>query len=148
MRHTMLAGALAITATITAANAEMLRRESARPVAEVAERLEKIVKEKGFTVFARVDHAAGAQSVGQTLRPTQLLIFGNPAGGTPLMQAQQTMGMALPLRVLVWQDADGKTWIGHDAMPALAAERGLKDHPALGRIGEALKGMTDAAAAP
>ena len=68
-------------------------------------RLEAVVKAKGLTVFARIDHAAGAAEAGLPLRPTELLIFGNAKGGTPLMQSAQTIGIDLPLKALVWQDA-------------------------------------------
>ncbi len=75
---------------------------------ETMDRLEAEVKAKGLTVFARVDHAAGAAEVGMQLRPTELLIFGNARGGTPLMQASQVAGIDLPLKALVYQDAAGK----------------------------------------
>ena len=71
------------------------------------ERLLQVLKAKGVTVFAQIDHAAGAAGVGLTLRPTTLVVFGNPAAGTPLMQAAQTAGIDLPLKALVWQDAEG-----------------------------------------
>jgi uncharacterized protein (DUF302 family) len=132
-----------------AAQAEMLRRESPRPVPATIDRLEAVLRERGFTIFARVDHAAGARSVGQELRPTMLLIFGNPMGGTPMMQAEQTMGLALPLRALAWQDAAGKTWLGYEAMADAAAQRGLsREHPAVGRVGQALAGIVEAVVAP
>jgi uncharacterized protein (DUF302 family) len=75
-----------------------------------------------LTVFARVDHAAGAASVGLTLRPTDVVIFGNPMGGTALMQDQQSAGIDLPLKVLVWEDADGKVWLTYND-PAWVAQR-------------------------
>jgi uncharacterized protein (DUF302 family) len=71
-------------------------------------RLEAGVKAKGMAIFARIDHAAGAAEVGMSLRPTELLVFGSPKRGTPLMQSAQTIGIDLPLKVLVWQDASGK----------------------------------------
>jgi uncharacterized protein (DUF302 family) len=77
-------------------------------------RLEAVVKAKGLTVFARIDHAAGAAEVGLPLRPTELLIFGNAKGGTPLMQSAQTIGIDLPLKALVWQDASGNTWLSYN----------------------------------
>ena len=133
----------------SASQAEMLRKESALPVAATMDRLEGILKEKGFKIFARVDHAAGAKSVNLELRPTELIIFGNPTGGTPLMQAEQTMGLSLPLRALAWQDAAGKVWLGYDAVGDLAAARGVaKDHPAALRTADALKAFTDAAVKP
>jgi uncharacterized protein (DUF302 family) len=80
---------------------------------ETLDRLEADVKAKGLTVFARIDHAAGAAAVGLTLLPTAVLIFGNARGGTPLMQANQLIGIELPLKVLVWQDTSGKTWLSY-----------------------------------
>lgn len=79
-----------------------------------ADRLEAAIKAKGLTVFARVDHAAAATAVGLALRPTEVLLFGNAKGGTPLMQARQTIGIDLPLKALVWQDSDGKTWLSYN----------------------------------
>lgn len=80
-------------------------------VSETLDRLEKALKVINITVFARVDHAAGAASVAMPLRPTELLIFGSPRGGTPLMQSVQTVGIDLPLKVLAWQDAGGQVWL-------------------------------------
>jgi uncharacterized protein (DUF302 family) len=78
------------------------------------DRLEASLKAGGVIVFARIDHAAGAISVGMSLRPTELLIFGNPKGGTPLMQANQTIGIDLPLKVLAWEDASGGVWVTYN----------------------------------
>ena len=92
---------------------------------ETMDRLEAEVKAKGMTVFARIDHAAGAAQVGLELRPTELLIFGNAKGGTPLMQAKQTIGIDLPLKALVWQDASGSTWLSYNDPRWLAERHGL-----------------------
>jgi uncharacterized protein (DUF302 family) len=81
---------------------------------ETMDRLEADVRAKGVTVFARIDPTAGATAVGLTLRPTELMIFGNARGGTPLMQAAQTIGIDLPLKALVWQDASGDTWLSYN----------------------------------
>src|SRR5437868_4768381 len=81
---------------------------------ETMDRLVAEIGAKGLKVFARIDHAAGAAEVGLTLRPTELIIFGNARGGTPLMQSAQTVGIDLPLKALVWQDAAGKTWISYN----------------------------------
>lgn len=81
---------------------------------ETMDRLEAEVKAKGLTVFARVDHAGGAAAVGMELRPTEVLIFGNACGGTPLMQSNQTAGIDLPLKALVYQDAAGKVWLAYN----------------------------------
>jgi uncharacterized protein (DUF302 family) len=88
-------------------------------------RLDAAVKARGMTVFARVDHAAGAAEAGLSLRPTDLLIFGNARGGTPLMQAGQTIGLDLPLKVLVWQDAAGDTWLSWNDPQWLVRRHGL-----------------------
>jgi uncharacterized protein (DUF302 family) len=94
---------------------------------ETMKRLETEVKAKGLTVFAHVDHAAGAAAVGLPLRPTDLLIFGNARGGTPLMQAVQTVGIDLPLKALVWQDESGTTWLSYNDPAFLAHRHGLGD---------------------
>ena len=89
---------------------------------ETMDRLDAEIRAKGMEVFARIDHAAGAAEVGLTLRPTELVIFGNARGGTPLMQASQTTGIDLPLKVLVWQDAADKTWLSYNE-PSWIAQR-------------------------
>jgi uncharacterized protein (DUF302 family) len=88
-------------------------------------RLETAVKAKGMTVFARIDHAAGAAAVGLSLRPTEVLVFGNAKAGTPLMQSVQTIGIDLPLKALVWQDASGDTWLSYNDPDWLAQRHGL-----------------------
>jgi uncharacterized protein (DUF302 family) len=80
---------------------------------ETMDRLAAETKAKGMTVFARIDHAGGAAEVGLPLRPTELLIFGNAKAGTPLMQADQTIGIDLPLKALVFEDAGGKVWLSY-----------------------------------
>jgi uncharacterized protein (DUF302 family) len=92
---------------------------------ETMDRLEAALRASGVTIFARIDHAAGAAEVGETLRPTELLIFGNPKAGTPLMQAGQTIGIDLPLKALVWQDAAGKTQVSYNEPGWLARRHGL-----------------------
>jgi uncharacterized protein (DUF302 family) len=102
------------------------RRSSFGPE-ETMKRLEAEVTAKGLTVFAHVDHAAGAAAVGLQLRPTDLLIFGNAKGGTPLMQSVQSIGIDLPLKMLVWQDADGVTWLSYNDPSWLAHRHGLDE---------------------
>ena len=92
---------------------------------ETMDRLEAEVVAKGMKVFARIDHAAGAAEVGLTLRPTELIIFGNARGGTPLMQSVQTAGIDLPLKALVWQDAAGKTWLSYNEPSWIAQRHGV-----------------------
>jgi uncharacterized protein (DUF302 family) len=92
---------------------------------ETMDRLVAEISTKGMTVFARIDHAAGAAEVGLTLRPTELIIFGNARGGTPLMESSQTVGIDLPLKALVWEDASGKTWISYNEPGWIAQRHGL-----------------------
>jgi len=92
---------------------------------ETMTRLEAEVKAKGMTVFAHVDHAAGAAAVGMPLRPTDLLVFGAAKGGTPLMQSVQSIGIDLPLKALVWQDEAGTTWLSYNDPAYLAHRHGL-----------------------
>src|ERR1700748_3893775 len=115
---------------------------------ETLDRLEADVKAKGLTVFARIDHAAGAAAVGMTLLPTAVLIFGNARGGTPLMQANQLIGIELPLKVLVWQDTSGKTWLSYVDPTDLAKRYGLpgETSTAVSNLAGALRGLTAKAA--
>ena len=99
--------------------------ESAYGPKDTMDRLEAEVKAKGLTVFARIDHAAGAAEVGLQLRPTAVLIFGNAKGGTALMQAAQTVGIDLPLKALVWQDAAGKAWLSYNDPDWIAKRHGV-----------------------
>lgn len=94
-------------------------------VKDSLDRVEADLKAKSITVFARIDHAAGAASVAMPLRPTEVLIFGNPKAGTPLMQANQTIGIDLPLKILGWQDADGKVWLTYNDPSWLARRHQL-----------------------
>jgi uncharacterized protein (DUF302 family) len=107
-------------------------------------RFEADVKAKGMTVFARIDHAAGAAAAGLPLRPTELLIFGNAKGGTPLMQSNQTIGIDLPLKALVWQDGSGKTWLSYNDPGWLAKRHGLG--PEIDAAVSAMAGALDAVA--
>ena len=92
---------------------------------ETLARLKQEIASRGLTLFALIDHAKGAEEAGLSLRPTTLLIFGNAKGGTPLMQANQTIGIDLPLRALVWQDDPGKTWVSYNDLVLLAQRHGV-----------------------
>jgi uncharacterized protein (DUF302 family) len=92
---------------------------------ETMNRLEAEIKARGMSVFGRIDHAALAAEAGLTLRPTEVILFGNPRGGTPLMQANQTIGIDLPLKALVWQDAAGDTWVSYNEPDWLAKRHGV-----------------------
>jgi uncharacterized protein (DUF302 family) len=99
--------------------------QSHHSVKATIDRLEAALTAAGVTVFARIDHAAGAASVAMPIRPTELLIFGNPRAGTPLMQAAQTTGIDLPLKVLAWEDAGGAVWVTYNDPAWLARRHGL-----------------------
>ena len=114
---------------------------SAHGPAETMKKLIDAVTEKGLAVLAHIDHAGAAAKAGLALRPTDLLIFGNAGGGTPLMQAQQTMGIDLPLKALVWQDADGHTLMGYNDPGWLAARHGVENDKVVGVMREMLAGI-------
>jgi len=107
---------------------------------ETMDRLARAVTGRGMAVLARIDHAAAAVAAGMALRPTEVLIFGNPRAGTPLMQAVQTIGIDLPLKALVWQDAEGRTWLAYNDPLWLAARHatGAAGQPALAAMATAL----------
>jgi len=147
MRRTGFA-VVAIVSLLAAgtAQAELVRKQSPHSVGETVDRLAAAVKAKGLTVFARIDHAAGAKKVDMELRPTELIIFGSPKVGTPLMQAKQTMGLDLPLKVLAWQDEGGQVWLAYQAPADMAAVHGLpKDNPVIKNVAGALDNFTNAA---
>jgi uncharacterized protein (DUF302 family) len=110
------------------------------------DRLEEAVRQRGLNVFARIDHAAGAARIGKTLRPTELLIFGNPQGGTPFMECAQSVGIDLPLKALVWEDAAGQVWVGYNDPAYLAKRHDVAFCPAAENLREALAGLAEAAA--
>jgi uncharacterized protein (DUF302 family) len=110
-------------------------------------RLEDQVKKRGLIVFARIDHAAGALKVGKFLRPTELLIFGNPQGGTPFMECAQTAGIDLPLKVLVWEDATAQVWLGYNGPAYLAARHGVPQRAIVDGLEKALTGIAQAVVA-
>ncbi len=117
---------------------------------ETMDRLAAAATARGLTVFARLDHAAGAAAVGLPLRPTELLVFGNAKGGTPLMQATQTIGIDLPLKALVYADAAGKTWLAYNDPAWLARRHGLGQEvePTVKALTAALAALATAATAP
>ena len=115
---------------------------------DTMDRLEAAVKAKGMTVFARIDHAAGAAEAGLPLRPTAVLIFGNAKAGTPLMQSVQTVGIDLPLKALVWQDTSGDTWLSYNDPAWLAQRHGVAGtETVVGMMTAALDAVAKAATA-
>ncbi|HVS36494.1 MAG TPA: DUF302 domain-containing protein [Gemmataceae bacterium] len=132
-----------------AADADLTTLACAHGVAETIERLKSLLAQKGIQAFAHIDHAAGAAKVGMTLRPTQVLIFGNPQVGTSLIQSRQTIGLDLPLRVLVWEDAAGKVWLTYHRPTFLARQHQIADHePAVNALDAGLAALAKAAAGP
>lgn len=114
---------------------------------ETMARLEAAVKARGLTVFAHIDHGAGATEVALPLRPTDLLIFGNARGGTPLMQSVQTIGIDLPLKALVWRDEAGTTWLSYNDPVWIAGRHGAASdgQPAVPGLAAALDAIATAA---
>src|SRR6476659_176946 len=100
----------------------LIHTASSFPVEETMRRLEEILQNKNMTIFARVDHSGEAAKVGMEMRPTKLLIFGNPRGGTPLMLAAPSIAIDLPLKILVWEDAQGKVLVTYNS-PAYLQKR-------------------------
>ena len=111
------------------------------------EHLLAALKKRDFTVFARIDHAAAAEAVGMSLRPTEVVLFGNPKGGTVLMQDQQRAGIDLPLKALIWQDAAGKVWLSYNSAEWIAARAGLgaASAPAVSAMTKALAAIAEEA---
>jgi len=115
---------------------------------ETKRRFEAALKAKGLTIFAEIDHAAGAAAVGLSLRPTTVIIFGNAKGGTPLMQAGQTAGIDLPLKALVYEDASGATWLSYNDPAWIGRRHGLlaEANPAIDAMSNLLGALATTAA--
>ena len=127
----------------------MLTTQSAHPVGETVDRLETALTQAGFRIFARVDHAGGARSVDLALAPTELLIFGKPEAGTLLMQSRRTVGIDLPLKYLVWEDADGKVQVGWNDPAWVVARHAITDRaPVVQKMQGALQKFASEAAKP
>jgi uncharacterized protein (DUF302 family) len=114
---------------------------------ETMDRLEAEIRAQGMTVFGRIDHAAGAAEVGLILPPTELIIFGNARGGTPLMQSEQTVGIDLPLKALVWEDTGGTTWLSYNEPGWIAQRHGVANvEQVVSKMAAALSAMSRKAA--
>lgn len=126
--------------------ADLVTKPSPHSVTETVDRLAAAVEGAGAKVFARIDHAAGATSVGSELRPTQMLMFGNPKLGTPALQAAQTTGLDLPLRVVVYQDQNGQVHVAYHPPAKLAEEHGVPaDAEVLKKMAGAMNNLTNKA---
>ncbi len=123
---------LALTLAVPAqANDDLNVIESKHSVKETLDRLSAILTKKGIRVMARVNHAAGAKAAGLKLAPTEVLIFGNPKLGTPLMQSNRMIAIDLPMKVLAWQETDGKVKVAYLKPAALAKRHGISDKDAI-----------------
>jgi len=124
----------------------MIKKKSVHDVTTTLDNLEAILKDKGIGIVARVNHAAAAEKVEMALRPTQVLFFGNPRLGTPLMQSNQLAGLELPMRVLAWEDEDGHTWLGYHSPQHIGDELGIADRTeAIEKLSGAMDNLTDVA---
>lgn len=113
----LLAILLSLTGTSYAATAGdgMVSVPSQFDVAQTTTKLEQVLQAKGMKVFTVIDHSAGAKAAGMALKPTKLVLFGNPKVGTPLMQCQQSIALDLPQKALIWEDQQGMTWLTYNA---------------------------------
>ncbi len=125
----------------------LVTRKSVVTVKETMDRLETLVQQKGMKVFARIDHAKGAAAIGKTLRPTEVIIFGNPQGGTPFMECAQTVGIDLPLKALVWEDVDGQVWLGYNDPQFLTQRHAVPDCAVAKNLAKALDAIASSVTA-
>jgi uncharacterized protein (DUF302 family) len=118
----------------------MIKVRSEHPVAATADKLANAITGKGLNVFARINHAEGAEEAGMELRPTELVVFGNPKAGTPLMQCAQSTAIDLPQKALIWEDEKGQVWLGYNDPGYLKERHGIEgcDKP-LENISKALE---------
>ena len=145
--HLLFASLLISLSSLALAADGLIAVKSPLSAKETMNRFEEFAKQKGLNVFARIDHAAGATKIGKTLRPTEVLIFGNPQGGTPFMECAQSVGIDLPLKALVWEDASGQVWLGYNDPAYLAQRHGAALCPAVGGLSKALSVLAGEAVA-
>jgi len=141
MNRLIVGSMLALFAAYAGAADGLVAVKSAHSVKDTMDRLEAAAKGKGLNVFLRVDHAGGAKKIGKDLRPTELLVFGNPQGGTPLMECAQSSGIDLPLKALAWQDAAGQVWLGYNDPAYLAKRHAAGDCAVVPNLQKALAGL-------
>lgn len=148
MKNTFLLTVLLTLMPLTALGEEGLATlPSAHSVSATVDRLESALREQGFRIFARIDHASGAASVDMALPPTELLVFGNPRVGTQLMQANRTIGIDLPMKYLVWEEPDRGVTVGWNEGAWLADRHGVDtDAPVVRKVSAALRRFASEAA--
>ncbi len=142
----LLVACLCIAATAQAGESGLITKKSHRSVSETLNTLEHTLRGKGLTIFAHVSHTKGAKGEGIALRPTELLIFGNPKVGSHFFTSKQTAGIDLPMKALVWQDANGQVWLTYNDPQYIADRHGIKDRPEIvEKMTKALDTFTDLA---
>ncbi|VAW55401.1 hypothetical protein MNBD_GAMMA07-649 [hydrothermal vent metagenome] len=147
LSHVLLTLLIMFNLGVSQAGQEFITKPSHFSVAETLDKLEKILKKKGVTVFSRIDHAAGAKSVGMKMRPAQLLIFGNPKMGSPLINENPLISLDLPIKVLAWQDKKGKTWVSYLNPAVLKARYNIKNDKLINKMTNVLNKLTNKALA-
>lgn len=146
-KMSILALLLFITLPTAYADSGLISVKSAHSVGKTIDRLEALLKKKGMTVFKRVNHTAGGKNVGIEIRPTEVLIFGNPKVGTPLMQCAQTAAIDLPQKALAWEDENGQVWLTYNDPQYMAKRHGISGcEKVLKKITKALGNFTKGAA--
>jgi len=149
VRRRRLAAALLVAALAAPAVAQdngLIVKPSAHGVIETVDRLERLLGEKGIDVMARIDHAENALKAGERIKPTELLVFGNPALGTPLMQSARSIAIDLPMKALAWEDDEGRIWLAYNDPGWLAARHGVTGRDEIVRqMSGALDQITDGA---
>lgn len=147
MRYVICLLFITVLGSSAVANDQIQTIESKYSVKESLDRLSAILTKKGIRVMARVNHAAGAKAAGMKLPPTELLIFGNPKLGTPLMQTNRMIGLDLPMKVLAWQDKAGKVHLAYTTPAALQARHAVAGRDKIfATMTKALAGLTGKAA--
>jgi uncharacterized protein (DUF302 family) len=111
----------------TANNNGIIEMPSNHSVDQTVDRLKRLLQSQGVTLFALIDHSGEAEKVGMAMRPTKLLIFGNPKAGTPLMLAAPSIAIDLPLKILVWEDSEGQVWVSYNSPEYLKQRHGLPE---------------------
>ena len=136
-------------ASLACADSGIISIKSSHDVKITADRLENTLRANGMTVFIRINHTEGAQKVGKKLRPTEVIIFGNPKVGTPLMQCSQSVAIDLPQKALIWEDKTGQVWLSYNDPKYLAKRHGIKECvDVIKKMGNALSNFANAATMP
>ncbi|HDP89818.1 MAG TPA: DUF302 domain-containing protein [Thioalkalivibrio sp.] len=149
IRRILIALLLLVPIASLAADNGLVTKPSPHSVSQTLNRLEAALEARGITIVTRWSHDAGARRAGMALRPTELLLFGNPALGTHFFTSAQTAGIDLPMKALAWEDADGQVWLAYNDPGYIAARHGITDREEIvAKMRGALDGLSDQAIAP